>query len=160
EEWEKYAAVDAQLREHFHEPAERLTGDELAAREPALQPGLAGAWYYPGDAHLRPDKLMTSWRRVLEKSGVAFRENEHVTGWSPGRDGGKRTLATSRGELRADAFVFASGALTPRLSKLIGCRIPIQPGKGYSITMPRPALCPRAPLIFPEHRVAITPMQS
>src|SRR5262249_25013130 len=68
EEWEKYAAVDALLREHFQEPAVRLTGDELAAREPALRPGLAGGWYYPGDAHLRPDKLMTSWRRVLEKS--------------------------------------------------------------------------------------------
>jgi D-amino-acid dehydrogenase len=159
EEWEKYAAVDELLREHFQEAAVRLTGDELAAREPALQPGLAGAWYYPGDAHLRPDKLMASWRRVLEKSGVAIRENEEVAGWNTGGSG-KPTLATSRGELRADAFVFATGALTPRLSKLLGCRIPIQPGKGYSITMPRPALCPATPLIFPEHRVAITPMQS
>jgi D-amino-acid dehydrogenase len=161
EEWEKYAAVDELLREHFHEPAVRVTGDELAAREPALKPGLAGAWYYPGDAHLRPDKLMASWRRVLEKAGVAFRENEDVTGWSTGGSG-KPALATSRGEgeLRADAFVFATGALTPRLRKLLGCRIPIEPGKGYSITMPRPALCPATPLIFPEHRVAITPMQS
>jgi D-amino-acid dehydrogenase len=42
----------------------------------------------------------------------------------------------------------------------MGCRIPIQPGKGYSITMPRPALCPTLPMIFEEHRVAVTPMQS
>jgi D-amino-acid dehydrogenase len=38
--------------------------------------------------------------------------------------------------------------------------IPIQPGKGYSLTMPRPTICPRVPLIFEEHRVAITPLAS
>src|SRR5262249_24077174 len=54
----------------------------------------------------------------------------------------------------------AAGALTPFLGKHLGCRIPIQLGKGYSITMPRPAKCPSFPLIFEEHRVAVTPMQS
>ena len=34
------------------------------------------------------------------------------------------------------------------------------PGKGYSVTMPRPALCPTYPLIFEEHRVAVTPFAS
>src|SRR5262249_14542227 len=29
-----------------------------------------------------------------------------------------------------------------------------------SITMPRPALCPGRPLIFEEHRVAVTPLRS
>jgi D-amino-acid dehydrogenase len=38
--------------------------------------------------------------------------------------------------------------------------VPIQPGKGYSITMARPARCPTIPLIFDEHRVAVTPMRS
>jgi D-amino-acid dehydrogenase len=42
----------------------------------------------------------------------------------------------------------------------LGCRIPIQPGKGYSLTMPRPAVCPTYPLIFEEHRVAVTPFAS
>ena len=38
--------------------------------------------------------------------------------------------------------------------------MPIQPGKGYSLTMPRPSICPKIPLIFPETRVAVTPFQS
>jgi D-amino-acid dehydrogenase len=67
---------------------------------------------------------------------------------------------TSRGEFAADAFVVATGAWTPLLNRELGCRIPIQPGKGYSITMPRPARCPAVPLIFEEHRVAVTPMRS
>jgi D-amino-acid dehydrogenase len=42
----------------------------------------------------------------------------------------------------------------------LGCRIPIQPGKGYSMTMRRPNICPAIPLIFPETRVAVTPWES
>jgi D-amino-acid dehydrogenase len=43
---------------------------------------------------------------------------------------------------------------------MLHSRIPIQPGKGYSMTMARPAKCPRFPMIFEEHRVAITPLTS
>ena len=42
----------------------------------------------------------------------------------------------------------------------LGCKVPIQPGKGYSLTMPRPSICPVHPMIFPETRVAVTPFQS
>jgi D-amino-acid dehydrogenase len=62
--------------------------------------------------------------------------------------------------MAAEAFVVAAGAWTPFLNQHLGCRVPIQPGKGYSITMPRPTICPTLPLVFEEHRVAITPMAS
>src|SRR5699024_10876173 len=64
----------------------------------------------------------------------------------------------SAGPIRADAFVVATGAWTPQFNRQLGCRVPIQPGKGYSITTSRPARCPRVPMIFPETRVAVTPM--
>ena len=50
--------------------------------------------------------------------------------------------------------------MTPFLNTHLGCQIPIQPGKGYSLTMPQPKRGPFYPMIFEEHRVAITPMQS
>ena len=65
-----------------------------------------------------------------------------------------------KGEMTADLFIVATGAWTPLLNHQLGCRIPIQPGKGYSLTMPRPSVCPQIPLIFPETRVAVTPFQS
>src|SRR4029078_3084464 len=112
----------------------------LAAREPALKLGLAGAWYYRGDAHLRPDRLMASWRRVLEASGVLFKQ---CMVESIAREGDRaRAVRTAAGEMQADAFVFATGALTRLLERDLGVAIPIQPGKGYSLTMPRPQLCP------------------
>src|SRR5262249_22827203 len=53
-----------------------------------------------------------------------------------------------------------AGAWTPFLNEHLGCKVPIQPGKGYSLTMPRPARCPAYPLLFEEDHVAVTPMRS
>lgn len=147
------------LREQFGLTIERYDGASLNELEPTLVPGLAGGFLYPDDAHLRPDKLMSSWRSILLEKGVTLRENcivEHLV-----RDQ-DRTVAvkTSQGEIPADAFVVATGAWTPQLNRELGCRIPIQPGKGYSITMSRPATCPTYPLMFEEHRVAVTPFQA
>jgi D-amino-acid dehydrogenase len=156
---EHYAETDRLLRQSFDLAAKRYDGDALLQLEPALKPGLAGGWLYENDAHLRPDKLMSSWQRVLEGHGVTVRTGCEMNGFVR-NGGGVRAVATSQGEVPADAVVVAAGALTPLLAEHLGCRVPIQPGKGYSITMPRPTLCPKFPLIFEEHRVAVTPMQS
>lgn len=157
--FEHYAHTDELLRREFAMPAKRFDSSELAAREPALKPGMAGGYLYESDAHLRPDKLMSELKRVLLTRGVEIRENCAVTGIAKG-EGTARAVQTSTGDISADQFVFATGAWTPQLNAALGCRVPIQPGKGYSITMPRPALCPIYPLIFEEHRVAVTPFAS
>ena len=98
-------------------------------------------------------------QRRLEARGVTVREGCEVSGFV--RDGGRaRAVATPDGEVTADAFVLAAGAWSPQFGRNLGCRLPIQPGKGYSLTTARPARCPAIPLIFEEHRVAVTPMQS
>jgi D-amino-acid dehydrogenase len=148
-----------QVREEFGVDATPYAGETVTALEPALKPGLAGGWHYASDAHLRPDKLLTAWRQALEKRGVRVQEDCKVTGWVR-EQGRARAVQTSRGEQPAEAFVVATGAWTPFLSRELGCTIPIQPGKGYSITMPRPAKCPTLPLLFEEHRVAVTPFRS
>jgi D-amino-acid dehydrogenase len=156
---EHFADNDRFLRENFGLGARRIDGDAVNDFEPALKPGLSGGWLYENDAHLRPDRLMSAWEIVLQRLGVTIREQCEVNGIV--RDAGTaRKLATSQGELSAEAFVFATGAWTPLLEKHLGCKVPIQPGKGYSITMPRPAICPKYPMMFEEHRVAVTPMQT
>jgi D-amino-acid dehydrogenase len=159
QEMESYAATDRLMSAAFACPARRLDHDALLELEPALKPGLAGGWYYHDDAHLRPDKLMRAWRQVLESRGVTTRANCAVRGFVA-RNGRASAILTEQGELPADVFIVATGAWTPLLNESLGCRIPIQPGKGYSLTMPRPAICPKIPLIFPETRVAVTPFQS
>lgn len=153
-----YAETDKLLRERFNMPARRYDGDTVVALEPALKPGIAGGWHYEGDAHLRPDRLMSELRRVLLAKGVEIREDTEVTEFQ--RTGKTcQAVVTATGPISAEHVVVAMGAWTPLLSKYLGCKIPIQPGKGYSLTMPRPGRCPVIPLVFEEHRVAVTPMR-
>ncbi|MEZ6135550.1 MAG: FAD-dependent oxidoreductase [Pirellulaceae bacterium] len=158
-ELEAYSSTNDLLAEHFNEPARRLDAAESVALEPALKESIAGSWYYEHDAHLRPDKLVHSMRQLLESQGCCFVEHANFSRIvSQGRDALR--IETDSGPFTADAYLFASGAWTPLLRDQLGCYVPIQPGKGYSITMPRPTPCADIPLIFPEHRVAVTPMLS
>lgn len=161
-----YDPVEKMLREEYGLPARKLSGQELEKMEPAFRPGVAaGAWYYEQDAHLRVDKLMTGWKNLLEQRGVEFIENCEFKQFVASGNAAQgilvqRSEQAQLEELRADAMVLAAGAWTPLLNRELGCRIPIQPGKGYSITMPRPEICPRYPMILEDEKVAITPMQS
>ncbi len=154
-----YEESDRMLRESFGHPARKLNGEELVRMEPALVEGLAGAWFYEGDGHLRPDRVMEAWRRKLEGSGVRIVENCEVSGFVR-KEAKAQAVKTLHGEMEGDAFVVATGAWTPLMNEELGCRVPIQPGKGYSMTMKRPNICPGIPLIFPETKVAVTPWES
>jgi D-amino-acid dehydrogenase len=158
-QFEHYAHTDELLQKEFGMAAKRFESDSLATLEPALKPGLAGGYLYQADAHLRPDRLMSELHRLLLSRGVEIREQCEVRGFVKSSSG-VISVRTTAGELSAEQFVVATGAWTPKLNEELGCRVPIQPGKGYSLTMPRPALCPTYPLIFEEHRVAVTPFQS
>jgi len=156
---EEHVAADERIDQSLRPCSKRFDPESLLALEPALKPGLAGGLLYECDGHLRPDRLMTGWRTVLDARGVRILEGCRVEGVA-GKSGAVRTLNASHGPLSADAFVFALGAWTPLLNEHLGCKIPIQPGKGYSLTMPRPAVCPKYPLLLEEDRVAVTPMLS
>ena len=159
EHFEHYEQTDKLTRQHFGVGARPLAGDALVEFEPAIKPGLAGAWLYENDCHLRPDKLMRALRQRLENNGVEFVEEFAVAQFAS-QNGTLRSVSGAAGDLEADTFVVATGAWTPMLNDQLGCNVPIQPGKGYSLTMPKPSRMPRVPMIFEEDRVAITPMQS
>lgn len=157
--WRAFSETDQLLRENFGLSATRYSAEEVIEVEPVLKPDVAGGWYYPLDSHLRPDKLMSSWCQLLRTRDVEVCPSNEVKGFTKGAHGAG-AVVTDRGEIPAEVFVVATGARTPWLSRQLGCRIPIYPGKGYSITMPRPKMCPSLPLLFPEHHVVATPMQS
>lgn len=151
-----YVETDHLLTERFATPARRFDAEALAAFEPSLKPGLAGGYLYEGDAQLRPNRLMSELRRVLGGLGVELRENCEVLGFVKEGDRA-RAVRTKAGDVDAEQFVLATGAWSPRFAKELRCRVPIQPGKGYSITFAPLADGPRVPMIFEEHRVAVTP---
>ncbi|MCA8986657.1 MAG: FAD-dependent oxidoreductase [Planctomycetaceae bacterium] len=146
------------ITEQFDTPAQWLDGDELTQLEPALKPGLAGAYLYKQDGFLRPDKLTRSWAEYLKKQGVQFDEQCELQEVER-KNGAISSLKTSQGTIPVDQLVIATGAWSTLLARLLDCKIPIQPGKGYSVLMDRPDPCPNLPMLFPEHKVGVTPFQ-
>ncbi|MEM7783453.1 MAG: FAD-dependent oxidoreductase [Planctomycetota bacterium] len=157
--FEEYGKTDSLLRNHFGVAATPYDGEQLVELEPAIKPGFGGAWHYEGDCHMRPDLFLIEIRQRLENRGVQVLEGFQVDQFVR-ENGSARTVLGNGQSVEADIFVVATGAWTPFLNKHLGFQVPIEPGKGYSLTMPKPARMPKIPIIFEDSHVAITPMKS
>ena len=156
--WNAYRSKADELREQFGLEVQRLDGAQLRKLEPALRENLAGGWYFPGDAHLSASDLTRTLMEEIVKAGGVVRENCEITQVHQ-RAGAISAVTTAAGEsLSAERFVFATGAEAARFAPALGCRIPVIPGKGYSITMQTPAGAPKTPMIFEQDHVAVTPL--
>jgi D-amino-acid dehydrogenase len=137
--------------------AEVLTPEQAAHLEPGLRMDIAGAVHFPQDCHLDPERFVRGLTRRLEQEGVEFRWGTEVTGWRRA-SGSIESVATTGGPLQADDYVVAGGAWSPPLVRDLGLTLPMQAGKGYSLTLPNPKRLPGVPFILTEARVAVTPM--
>ena len=132
-----------------------LDGAAVAADEPALLPGMAGAIHFPGDAHLRPDRFTSELARLVREQGGIIEEQVSVSDVS--LQGGRMpSVATSAGERRGRDVLVALGPWSAPMLARLGLKLPVQPGKGYSITYSRPVLAPRIPMVLREHSVCVT----
>ncbi len=130
----------------------------LLKLEPALKDSVHGGYHFPGDATLRPDLYVSELVRVLKALGVQINSGVKVNDLSEDANGVQ--LQTDQGIITAGEAVLSAGAWSPLVSKALGFRIPIQPGKGYSITMGRPERCPKHSMVLKEKSVAVTPWAS
>ncbi len=158
-DFDGYKETAELLKREFEIEAVAYPGKAVKDLEPSLKSGMAGGWHFPADAHVRPDKLLAGFKRAIEQRGGEIREDVEVRTLL--RDGNQvASVATSQGSLAADLLVLATGAEAPQFADAIGCRLPIQPGKGYSLTMQPLQKQPKIPMIFEEHHVAVTPLDS
>ena len=139
--------------------AEVVSAARAAELDPDVRMAIAGAIYFPLDCHVTPQRLMPTLLRLARAAGVQLQWQTEITGW---RHEGRRLAAavTARGEIEADEFVLAGGSWSPAAVRPLGLRLPMQAGKGYSVTLPRPRQLPQLSSIFTEARVAVTPMGS
>ncbi len=130
---------------------------ETAKLDPSITMDVAGAVYFPEDCHLEPARFMASIRRRVLALGGVIESGVKIDGIET-RDG--RVISVSGNGRRFDGarFVLAGGSWTPDLLKLIGVKLSLQAGKGYSLTLPAPPELPQLCSIFAEAKVAITPM--
>lgn len=148
-----------ELLSGFGLQGEKITKEHLLELEPALLDNLAGAWLNRADWHLRPELLMKAWHKLLEEKGVIFHENCEVLDVSI-KNSSIDQVHTRQESFQANDVILAAGAWTPKITGKLGLNLPVLPGKGYSITMERPEICPTYPCILYEKNMVMTPWKS
>jgi D-amino-acid dehydrogenase len=140
-------------------PAEVLGAAQTAELDPGVRMDIAGSVYFPKDCHLSPQRFMATLLRQLEAMGVEFRwetEVDKVVKQGDRIEG----ISTKHGIFQAEEYVLCGGSWSPNLVADLNLDLPMQAGKGYSLTLPHPRQLPKICSIFTEARVAVTPMGS
>ncbi|MEO6364444.1 MAG: FAD-dependent oxidoreductase [Luteimonas sp.] len=126
-----------------------------AREEPAMRDGIvAGTIRFPGDASVRPNDYVSELARVVRERGGIVEEDCRVG--NVACDAHAVVASTSQGTRRGRDAVLALGAWSPALARSLRLKLPIQPGKGYSITYPRPSIAPRRPMVLKDVSVCVT----
>ena len=140
-------------------PAEVLDAKQAAQLDSGVTMSVAGAVYFPKDAHFTPSRYMAALQNQCEQLGVSFKWGVDVVGLEA-RAGKISEVKTFHGDFSADEIILCGGSWSPLLALELGLKIPIQSGKGYSLTLPSPRELPQLCSIFTEARMAVTPMGS
>ncbi|HEV8500549.1 MAG TPA: FAD-dependent oxidoreductase [Casimicrobiaceae bacterium] len=141
-------------------PAEILDADATAAREPDVRMDVVGSVYFALDGSVVPRRFMSSMQQRLRDAGVQFAWSTPVNGWQVDSRRRIRGVRAPGGALiEGDEFVLAAGAWSSGLSRKLSVTLPMQAGKGYSVTLAKPPKMPRLGAICTEARVSVSPMQ-
>ncbi len=156
--FEKYESINTFLQT-FDFGATALDPDQARKLEPAIHKDIVGAWYNQHEWHLRPEMLVDSWKNLLIKKGLVVEEKCKMTGF--GIEQGKvKSIHTVKGQYKADTYILATGAWTPDIKRQLNLEIPVQPGKGYSITMEKPDQSCKIPCLLYEKNIVATPWKT
>ena len=135
----------------------RLSGDECRDRQPVIGPDVAGGVFVGSDGHLDPRRLTAALAALVTGRGGTIRAGTPVRGFAV-RDGRVAAVLAGAGEqIAADSVVIAAGALSVPVTRLLGARLPMTAGKGYSVSVACPEL-PEAPMYLVESRAGATPL--
>lgn len=117
-----------------------VDGEQIAALEPALRPGLEAGLHFPSEAHLHPVKAVLSLARAARRRGAAIASG--VTATEPVCHGPRIVrVPTSAGDIEPGRVVSCTGWSASWLGATAGPRLPVRPAGGQLIsTDPQPPL--------------------
>jgi D-amino-acid dehydrogenase len=136
---------------------ELLSYDQLQNREPHTKINALGAILFKCDAHLYPDKLMKGLIDKLKLSGVKLYPHEEVVKFEKDRNNISKIITKNK-SYAADQVVIATGAWSREIAAMMNIKLPLIPGRGYSITLENSPYKVNYPAVLMEGRTAITPM--
>ena len=140
----------------------QCTSQQVQEYETQVEVNVAGGILYTDDCHLNPAKFMQSLFNHLQKNKpdsyrVKFWLKTEVTGFE--RNNGKITAVnTNQGKINCDELVIANGSWLGSISKMLGIKMLMQPGKGYSVVYNDLENNLQYPSILVDDRTATTPI--
>jgi D-amino-acid dehydrogenase len=134
-----------------------LNPEAARMAEPLAAPGVHGALVYHDDWHLEPAGFVRALASLARRAGakiqthtriVSFQKSgDHITG-----------IFTQDSFIPASKFILAAGSFSPQLAHKLGIRLPVQPARGYSFTMPGSDERFSRPIMFSESKALLTPL--
>ena len=117
-----------------------LSAGEAREKVPMLTDRILGALHVPSDIQTKATRPAEAMAREAERRGASFHGDTKVTGFDivGGRIAG---VQTTRGNIKADLVVAATGIWAPKVCSLAGVPIPLSPMQHlYAVTAPLPDL--------------------
>ena len=139
--------------------SQTLDAKGVAALDPGIKMEIEGGVYFPQDRHVTPQRFVAEMQDRLTAMGVEFAWNTEVVDWRIEQGSRVRAVATRDGrDIEGDEFVLCGGSWSPSLLRGLDLKLPIEAGKGYSLTLPNPRRSPSICAILTEARLGVTPM--
>jgi len=124
---------------------------------PGVTPEVRGGVYFAEDAHCDPRRAVEEIARLAAERGAVVHGGVEVLDVET-RGRRVTALRTTAGDIAAGVVVLAAGSWSPALARRLGIDLPIEPAKGYGVTVARPPDLPELPVYEVASCVAVTPM--
>jgi D-amino-acid dehydrogenase len=158
----KAYAADAlgwKLRRDRGVVVDELDAGELRRRLPQLQGDFGmGLFLHDHGWCANPERLTKSLAAQFERDGGRILRRQ-VLGIDVGPDG-PRALRTDGGDLPVQTLVICAGAHSNEFSAALGDALPLEAERGYHVTFSDPRVELPMPLMVPEHKCFVTPMET
>lgn len=135
-----------------------LSSDETAAVDPGVRMDVVGSVHYPTDSNVVPSRAMAALQHELAQRGARLAWHSEVIGFRFDSKALQAIRLGSGEEIAADVFVLAAGSWSAKLGAAAGINVPLQAGKGYSLTLSSPRKLPKPAALLAEARVAVSQM--
>jgi D-amino-acid dehydrogenase len=149
---------EVELLQRFGIQIEMIGREEVERKAPIASESVRGGMFSSEDAHMDPYAFLKGLADAVVRSGVEIRTGTPSIGFDTG-NGRILSVNTPERRYRPDFVVLAAGAWTAPIARQLQISLPIQPAKGYSLTMERSGEIPEVPMMLGESKVAVTPLE-
>ena len=152
-------AETAELAGRLNVAAKTLSPAELKQLEPQIEMDVRGGVFYPDDRRISPERLMSGLQQELVSRGCRFCWETEWHGFRT-EQSVVRAVKTNAGEIDADHVAICGGVWSSEMARALKLSLPMQAGKGYSLTLHDPAPTLKTAALLCEARIAVTPIES